>query len=243
MPKPTTSAQSYCTEAACAAALASHSAASLAAAAGFREAARLLRASEALARAATAALPAPSHLDVGGPGAGDGATVHDAQLKKRRSRKKKVKPSATVDVNEGAEVPPPADGVPEATLVAPALAMSPDAVVFVPSTAARVLAKHSSRERSPRGIRSVPAPASPSPTTSGVTSPLSIGTGTFTKGMAVVLVDLVSRPDLAGMSGVVKAFDPTSLRHTVIVDATGESVRALGKNIKASIFAPGAGFG
>jgi hypothetical protein len=61
--------------------------------------------------------------------------------------------------------------------------------------------------------------------------------------MAVVLVDLVSRPDLSGMPGVVKAFDPTTLRYAVIVDATGESVRALGKNIKASIFAPGAGFG
>ena len=61
--------------------------------------------------------------------------------------------------------------------------------------------------------------------------------------MAVVLVDLVSRPDLSGKSGIVKAFDPTSLRYAVIVDATGESVRALGKNIKASIFAPGSGAG
>ena len=243
MPKPTTSAQSYCTEAARAAALASHSAASLAAAAGFREAARLLRSSEALARAATAALLALPHLDAGGPGARDGATVPVEKPKKKRSRKKKAKPSAMSDVNEDAVVPPPADGVPEATLVAPALAMSPDAAVFAPSTATRILAKHSSRERSPRGSRAMHASATPSPTTSEVTSPVSIGTDTFAVGMAVVLVDLVSRPDLSGMPGVVKAFDPTTLRYAVIVDATGESVRALGKNIKASIFAPGAGFG
>ena len=61
--------------------------------------------------------------------------------------------------------------------------------------------------------------------------------------MAVVLVDLVSRSDLSGKSGVVKAFDPIALRYAVMVDATGESVRVLGKNIKASILAPGSGAG
>ena len=53
---PAAFAQSHCTEAARAAALASHSAASLAAATGFREAACLLRSWEALACAATTAL-------------------------------------------------------------------------------------------------------------------------------------------------------------------------------------------
>ena len=51
-----TSGPLHCLEASRATALAAHSAASLAAAAGLREAARLLRSSEALARAATAAL-------------------------------------------------------------------------------------------------------------------------------------------------------------------------------------------
>ena len=62
-------------------------------------------------------------------------------------------------------------------------------------------------------------------------------------GRAVVLVYLVSRPDLSGKSGIVKSFDPTTLRDAVMVDATGESVRVLGKNIKASIFARGCGAG
>ena len=56
VPKPTATAQPHCLEAARAAALASHSAASMYAAAGRREAARLLLASEALARAATTIL-------------------------------------------------------------------------------------------------------------------------------------------------------------------------------------------
>ena len=53
---PTTREHSCCLEASRAAALAAHSAAGLAAAAGLREPARLLRSCEALARAATAAL-------------------------------------------------------------------------------------------------------------------------------------------------------------------------------------------
>ena len=62
-------------------------------------------------------------------------------------------------------------------------------------------------------------------------------------GQAVLLVDLVSRPDLAGKCGVVQSFDPTSQRYAVLVDATGEAVRALEKNIRTSIFAPAAGPG
>ena len=83
MPTPATSAQSHCTEAARAAALASHSAASLSAAAGFREAARLLRSSEALARAATAALLALPRSDTGAPTPGGDAPA--GKKKKRRS--------------------------------------------------------------------------------------------------------------------------------------------------------------
>ena len=80
----------FSTEAARAAALATHSAASLAGAAGFREAARLLRASEALARAAVATLLAhhhPLHGHPQPPGNGDGKD--DTKKKTRRSRKKK----------------------------------------------------------------------------------------------------------------------------------------------------------
>ena len=95
MPKPVASAQSHCVEAARAAALALHSAASLAAAAGLREAARLLWSSEALARAATAALLAlPLPIAgargpggaLGSPPAPDGA----GGTKKKRNHKKKL---------------------------------------------------------------------------------------------------------------------------------------------------------
>ena len=242
MPKPTTCVQSCCTEASRAAALASHSAASLAAAAGFHDAARLLRSSEALARAATAVLLALPELHAGGAGAGNSAAVPDAKLKKKRIRKKKAKLPAMENATDGPEVLPPADGVPEATLAASASAMSPAAAVFVvPNMATRLLAKKSSRERSPRGARLAPAPATPPATTSQGTSPVSAGTAIFAVGLAVVLVDLVSRPDLSRMTGVVKAFDPATLRYAVLVDATGESVRVLGKNIQASISDPGFG--
>ena len=244
MPKPATSAQANCTEAARAAALASHSAASLAGAAGFREAARLLRSAEALARAATAALLALPHLGAGSQAADHGATGPEPKEKKRRSQKKKTKPSAMlVDVNDDGRVQPVADGVLEAAVAAPTPALSPSAAVFVPSTATRVLAKQTSRERSPRGLRAAHAPALSSSTASGLTSPVSTGTGTFSVGMAVVLVDLISRLDLSGKSGVVKAFDPTTLRYAVMVDDTGESVRVLAKNMEASIVAPGSGAG
>jgi len=49
-------------------------------------------------------------------------------------------------------------------------------------------------------------------------------------GQAVLLKDLVSRPDLTGKSGVVKSFDPSTLRYTVMVDVTGESVIVLLEN-------------
>ena len=132
MPKPATCAQANCTEAARAAALASHSAASLAGAAGFREAARLLRSAEALARAATAALLALPHLDVESQAAGGctTGTGPEPKEKKRRSRKKKTKPSAmVVDVCEDGTVLPGADGVPEAAVAAPVAALSPVAAV------------------------------------------------------------------------------------------------------------------
>ena len=102
-------AQSYCTEAARAAALASHSAASLAAAAGFREAARLLRSSEALARAATAALLALPRPEARNPGSGNGAEDGDVKVKKKRSNKKKKDMKAAMEgVIVGPELLPPA---------------------------------------------------------------------------------------------------------------------------------------
>ena len=97
-PMPTTREHSSCLEASRATALAAHSAAGLAAAAGLREAARLLRSCEALARAATAALlsvPSSASPVHQGAGATVGlATVASvdapaAQSAGRRKKKKK----------------------------------------------------------------------------------------------------------------------------------------------------------
>ena len=132
---PVTSAQSYCTEAARAAALASHSAASLADAAGLREAARLLRSSEALARAATAALLAAPRREGGVPDAGDGAgkLTHakdpkdvDLKVKRRRPRRRRkheeeeeeglaaATPTHSAPAAPGASRPVPHQASPEA---------------------------------------------------------------------------------------------------------------------------------
>ncbi|CAK0909308.1 unnamed protein product [Prorocentrum cordatum] len=228
-------AQSHCTEAARAAALASHSAASLAAAAGLREAARLLRSSEALARAAVAALLALPRPVAPAPGAGDGAVGGGVKGKMKRAKKKKGKQAVMEGVDGGPELPPPAGGVPE---VAPpatsALAVPPVVAELAPSRPARVLAPRSSRERSPRGVRAL---ASASPSSSPSQVPTSASAATFAEGQAVVLGDLVSRPDLTGKCGVVKFFDSTSSRYAVCIDASGEMVKVLDKNLRASLFA------
>lgn len=239
-------AQSYCTEAARATALASHSAASLAAAAGFREAARLLRSSEALARAATAALLALPRSVAPTPGSGNGAAGGDVKEKakrKRSNKKQKDKKAEMEGVIFGPELPPPAVGVPEAVPAAAAAStLSPGAADFVPGKATRVLVPRTSRERSPHRAR-VQASASPSAPSTHVPASASAGAATFAEGQAVVLVGLVSRADLVGRCGVVKSFDSTSLRYAVCIDASSEMVRVLEGNLQASIFMPGGGFG
>jgi len=233
MPTPATSAQSYCTEAARAAALASHSAASLAAAAGFREAARLLRSSEALARAATAALLAIPRREGGVPDAGDGIG-EVISAKKKRPKKKKGKQNEKEVVLFGPELPPPADGVLEVGMVASTSALSPAAAEFVPGKA-RVLVARTSRERSPHRT---PATSSSSPSASSRQMSVSVPTGSavFVVGQAVVLDGLVSRVDLQGKCGVIKSFDGVSKRYAVCIDVTNEVVRVLEKNLRPSIF-------
>ena len=149
MPTPATSAQPNCTEAARAAALASHSAASLAAAAGFREVARLLRSSEALARAATAALLALPRLDANAVAPGGDAP---AKRKKRRPKKKKDKDVVFDGKGSGSEVLPPAVDVDFVGGAPSSATLSPDAKEFVPGVATLVLAARPSRERAPRGF-------------------------------------------------------------------------------------------
>ena len=236
MPTPATCAQSYCTEAARAAALASHSAASLAAAAGFREAARLLRSSEALARAATAALLAVPRLDVRVPGPGHGAGDIIMEKKKRANKKKKGKQATMEEVFFGPELPPPASGVPE---VAPAASTA----TVSPGKAARVLVARNSRERSPHGARAAPSSASPSASSHHVPASVSTGTGKFAVGQAVALFGLVSRADLVGKCGVVKSFDSAATRYAVCIDVSSEMVTALEAILRPSVFVSGGGFG
>ena len=215
---------------------ASHSAASLAAAAGFREAARLFRSSEALARAATAALLAIPRLDVRVPGPGHGAGDIIMEKKKRANKKKKGKQATMEEVFFGPELPPPASGVPE---VAPAASTA----TVSPGKAARVLVARNSRERSPHGARAAPSSASPSASSHHVPASVSTGTGKFAVGQAVALFGLVSRADLVGKCGVVKSFDSAATRYAVCIDVSSEMVKVLEMNLRPSIFAPGGGFG
>ena len=238
---PMACAQSYCTEAARAAALASHSAASLAAAAGFREAARLLRSSEALARAATASLLALPRPEARGPGA---AVDGDAIMAKKKRPKKKKDKKAGINSENMVVDGTVAGGVPAAATTLVALAavatpMSPHAHVFAPGAAAasvRVLEKKNSRERSPRRISS---PIPPSSSLSSPSSPMSpapaAGVDGLSVGYTAVLDGLVSRPELAGCLVTLRSFDAPSARWAVTLDTTGESVRVKAVNLKSSM--------
>ena len=237
MPTPATSAQSNCTEAARAAALASHSAASLAAAAGFREAARLLRSAEAFARAATASLLVPPRLDASAPTPGGDAP---AAKKKRRPKKKKGKDVDMKVDRSGPAAAPVTDGVDDVPTAAAAPSLAPVPVTGV-GGATRVLTARPSRERSPHGARSALQVASPISSVHDGSIPVDTGADKFTVGQAVVLVDLTARADLVGKCGVVKSFDSASARYAVCLDASGEHVKVLGSNLRPSIFAAGGG--
>ena len=237
-----TSAQSNCTEASRAAALASHSAASMAAAAGFREVARLLRSSEALARAATAALLALRQPDAAPPAHGGDAA---AKRKKRRPKKKKDADVVMDGTGSGPEALQLANDVDVAGVVASSSTLSPSAADFVPASgkATRVLAARISRERSPHGARATPPAAAPSTSSHKGATSAYLDTDKFVEGQAVVLADLVSRSDLVGKCGVVKSFDSASGRYAVSLDASGEQIRVLGTNLRPSIFASAGGIG
>jgi hypothetical protein len=248
---------SSCLEASRASALAAHSAASLAAAAGLREAARLLRSCEALARAATAALQSSSP---GTSGAGEKTTVTaapTASVSGQRKKKKGKKKSGADSMHNAMDTGLAVDVVPTAALpAAAAFQLSPDARAFAPagtlSKPGRVLEKKASRERSPRG-RASPAPtSSPSTSTSSAAALVAcaaVASTTasasrasedgFSVGQAAVLVGLVSRPELTGSSVTLRSFDSASSRWAVTLDTTGESIRVKAPNLKFSIFKPG----
>ena len=105
--------------------------------------------------------------------------------------------------------------------------------------APRVLVARASREHSPHGLRSMSTTASLASSTQHAPASVDTEVANFSVGQAVVLVGLVSRSDLVGKCSVVKSFDSASKRYAVCIDVTGEMVRILGMNIRASLFKPG----
>ena len=211
-PMPMTSVGSHSLEAARAAALASHSAAGLASSAGLREAARLLRSSEALARAAVAAIqdatlrrddPPRAHDagasrprgDRGAGPSGLGASERargssPASRLRRRRRKKKV-----AEKVQNMEISP--EGMPPASLAVAEPTVSTGTAVFVPAARPpRVLAARHSRERTPPCVSSAP-----SRTAASSTASLGPDLRRFPVGSAVVFTGLVSRADLDRWDG------------------------------------------
>ena len=187
-------------EAARAAGLAAHSAAGLATASSFREAARLLRAAEALARSAVAVLdssPPSSSAAQKGPdvaersgspsGAGDGTQGVSARRARRRGRRSPKKKDAAksdltpMDVEVCGDVawPPAGGGSGEAL------------------SSRRLLVRHET-------LPATPSPISPSVPSSPCSMPSSGAVG--------VLTGLVGRSDLNGMEVRVVRFDASSGR-------------------------------
>ena len=125
---PTAREHSSCLEASRATALAAHSATSLAAAAGLREAARLLHSCEALARAATATLQSSSPPAV--PGA---SAAPAAELPKKKSKKRKKGAGSSHGAMVGGVA---MEVVPAAALPSTAaFQLSPHAPAFAPGAA------------------------------------------------------------------------------------------------------------
>ena len=246
---PTTREHSSCLEASRATALAAHSAAGLAAAAGLREPARLLRSCEALARAATAALlstgKGASDVHRGtrlaadqsaGTGALGQAAVFSADAsgsaasasaaKRKKKKKKKCGVSSEHMVIDADRI---AGGV--------------SVVAAVPAVVApaRVLEKKPSRERSPRRGGSQTPLSSSSASPSSATSPAVLADkGAFFIGQAAVLEGLVSRPELSGSRVTLRSWDGVSSRWAVTLDSTAESIRVKAQSLKPSAFVPGA---
>ena len=190
--------------------------------------------------AALQAVPLPGVDGSDPPAGGDGVVT---QRKKKRSKKKKSSGTAMDGAGSGAEAIPATDGVDMVDVVSSSSTLRPAAAEFVPGGGVRVLQARPSRERSPRGTSTAPPSAVDSSSIQRGSDPGSTGTGIFTVGQAVVLVDLVSRADLVGKRGVVKSFDATSQRYAVRIDVTGDNVKVLAANLQQSIFVAGGGIG
>ena len=248
---PTTREHSSCLEASRATALAAHSAAGLAAAAGLREAARLLRSCEALARAATAALqssstgasPARPHA-TSATGQADVVNVDALAASGRHKKKKKKKKDGANSEAMVIDASNSVGGVPTAAFARASVAnqLSPHAPVFSPGAAvasSRVLEEKPSRQRSPHRDASRTSSSSSLASPSLATSlAAAAGTDGFSEGQVALLDGLVSRPELAGSRVTLRTFDAASSRWAVTLDTTGESIRVKANNLKLSTGGP-----
>jgi hypothetical protein len=196
-------------------ALAAHSAAGLCREVD-KESERLLRCCEGLLRAAVARLDALGRFPVPSPATagptvvagGGGAAVEN--VKKKRVRKKKGAPPS---VTEPAELDDTwAD------------ARSPLATQQS-ARAPRVLVRGASDTAS-----------QPLPKQARGTAPSATSAPFFDVGTAVVLQNLITRKDLDGKIGTIESYDAEVARFAVVVQSTGERVRIMQPNLRASIF-------
>ena len=196
------------------------------------EAMRLMRSSEASARAAVGILetikittPTPqSGRDVGGETGvlgGCAEPLPSSRRARRRARHRANKKSMKVD-GEAALSPGPN-------------AVAPAAVPLVAAPVNRVLEKKSSRERSPRRPGDVGGTSAAS-----TASPFAIML--FSTGDAVILQNLAQRTDLNERRGTVISYDSTSQRFCVRVDGVlggpgVDDIKVRATNLRKSIFA------
>ena len=191
----------------------------------LKEAERLLRGAESMARLATSLIQTLANGDVSaepcsggeaGVGGGDGRAAPKVPRRRRHKKRGTAADQVMGSVNDEPveQLPPPQARVD--------VAVDSVAVAGVVSGGGgrpcRSLQERISRERSPR------------PASGAATDVL----GTFGVGTTVVLHDLQARPELNGKTGKVSSFDPESGRYAVRIGR--ESLRVKATNLSASIF-------
>ena len=241
-----------CLEAARAAALASHSAASLAAAAGFKEAARLLRSSEALSRAAVATLTAAKVATTAGVTTAAGqkaassatatAAAPGAGTRGRRSRKKvkdvdmgtAEEKGAALAAADGASPSGPPLAAQHRQVGEGSLLSNPDSGIGPPGPYGTL------PKRSPQiGCSGPPSSSTSSSLFGAGPGTMSSSSGTFVVGQAVLVKDLVGKKELNGLRGsVLGPRDPVDGRYAIRL-GSGTKVRARSCNLRPSIFPGG----
>ena len=218
-------------EAARAAVLANHSAASLCSAAGYKQPAKMLRSAEAMARAAVASLSsanpkqttssrtAKAAGQAAAPTVSAIAASSDVPAAGKKMRHKKKFQQKGKDVNLEARMD---DDAPVNGVCNPGDGPSAAAPTARPEAARR--------ERSPRGS---PSPTALTSASLGV-APV-YGPCRYAVGQAVMITELTGKPELNGRLGSVLSFDAVSDRFAIKLDSGG-CVKVRVDNLQPSIF-------